>query len=199
MEAQSKKSRGLKLNPLAPAQSKRTFAFSGKTRNCIEHASISTPSLYILFRTFFKRFSEITKKGSRVWPQSRTNTPKWTLRVPKRSPRINKLSPKAPLRTKNMQNCPRRVAKWSRKCYTGVPRLPQMQERHKKMSKAIIKHENGPQSLENTQEHIDTNSQPTKQGNKWRHESANNQPNERTNTHIHTYTNKHPNNKTTRV
>ena len=29
MEARSQKIRGLNLNPLAPAQSKRTFAFSG--------------------------------------------------------------------------------------------------------------------------------------------------------------------------
>ena len=33
MQAQSKKSSGLDLNPLVPAQSKRTFPFSGKTRN----------------------------------------------------------------------------------------------------------------------------------------------------------------------
>ena len=38
MEARSQKIRGLNLNPLAPAQSKRTFAFSGKTLNSIEHA-----------------------------------------------------------------------------------------------------------------------------------------------------------------
>ena len=137
----------------------------------------------LLFCMIFEFFPETSKERSRVGPQSHKNTAKWTPVAPKRSPRINKLNPKAPLRTKSMQNCPRRVAKWSRKCCRGVPRPPQMQEKHKKMSKVIIRYENGPQSLENTQEHIDTNSQPTKQGHKWRHESANNQTNEQTPTY----------------
>ena len=37
MEARSRKSRGLKLTLFAPAKSKRTFAFSGKTWNSIEN------------------------------------------------------------------------------------------------------------------------------------------------------------------
>ena len=55
MEAQSKKSGGLNLNPLAPAQSKRTFAFSRKTQKIIGNASISAPffgSFLHLFRDF---------------------------------------------------------------------------------------------------------------------------------------------------
>ena len=102
----------------------------------------------------------------------------------KRKPRINKLNPKAPLRTKNMQNCPRRVAKWSRKCYNGVPRPPQMQEKHKKGVKSDNKVRKWAAKSENTQEHIDTDSQP----NKWRQESANNQTNEQTPTYTLTQT-----------
>ena len=55
MEAQSQKIRGLNLNPLAPAQSKRTFAFSGKTQKVMRNASISAPffaSFWHLFRDF---------------------------------------------------------------------------------------------------------------------------------------------------
>ena len=74
------------------------------------------------------------------------------------------------------------VLQWSRKAPSNARKT------QKKTSKVIIRHENGLQSLENTQEHIDTNSQPTKQGNKWRHESANNQTNEQTPTYTLTQT-----------
>ena len=55
MEARSQKIRGLNLNPLAPAQSKRTFAFSGKTQKIKRNASISAsffPSFLHIFRDF---------------------------------------------------------------------------------------------------------------------------------------------------
>ena len=58
MEAHSKKSSGLNLNPIAPAQSKRTFPFSGKTQNSIENDP-----------TFFEPFAEKSQKGSRVRPK----------------------------------------------------------------------------------------------------------------------------------
>ena len=137
----------------------------------------------LLFCIFFKTFREKPKKGSRV-PQDIKIHRNGPQRRQKRSLRINKLNPKAPLRTENMQNSEQRVAKWSRKCYNGVPTPPQMQEKHTKKSKMIIRHENGPQSPENTQEHIYTNSE----GNKWRHESANNQTNEQTPTYTLTQT-----------
>ena len=92
MEAQSQKIRGLNLNPLAPAQSKRTFAFSGKNIK-IQRKWIHFSSL---FHSFFETFRETSKKGSRVWPQGHKNTSKWTSRTPKRSPRINNLRPKVP-------------------------------------------------------------------------------------------------------
>ena len=97
------KSSGLNLNPLAPAQSKRAFAFSGKTRNSIEILSISAPFFSLLFCIIFEPFPETSKKRSRVGPQSHKNTPKWTPGAPKRSPRISKLRPKVPLSQKNLQ------------------------------------------------------------------------------------------------
>ena len=95
MEARSQKIRGLNLNPVAPAQSKRTFAFSGKTPKIPRNASISAP-FSDFFCTFFEIFREKPKKGSRVQPQGHKNTLKWTPRAPKRSPRINNLRPKVP-------------------------------------------------------------------------------------------------------
>ena len=66
MEAQSQKSRGLNLNPLAPAQSKRTFPFSGKNskthKKCIHFSS--------LFRFFFAPFSRLFGKSRKRGPGS---------------------------------------------------------------------------------------------------------------------------------
>ena len=62
MEAQSQKIRGLNLNPLAPAQSKRTFAFSGKTQKIIRNASISAPS-FVSFLYLFRNFLAKAEKG----------------------------------------------------------------------------------------------------------------------------------------
>ena len=62
MEAQSQKIRGLNLNPLAPAQSKRTFAFSGKTQKIIGNASILTP-FFASFLALFRDCSEKAEKG----------------------------------------------------------------------------------------------------------------------------------------
>ena len=74
------------------------------------------------------------------------------------------------------------VLQWSPKA------PPNARKNTKKVSKVIIMHENGPQSFENIQEHINTNRQPTNQGNKERHESANNQTNEQTPTYTLTQT-----------
>ena len=62
MEAQSQKIKGLNLNPLAPAQSKRTFAFSGKTQKIIGNASILA-SFFASFLALFRNFSEKAEKG----------------------------------------------------------------------------------------------------------------------------------------
>ena len=82
MDAQSDKMNGLNLNPLAPAQSKRTFPSSGKTRNTIENASIPAPffSPFLhLFQFFSRKIAKgvqgldpepekDTKMGSQGWP-----------------------------------------------------------------------------------------------------------------------------------
>ena len=65
MEAQSQKIRGLNLNPLAPAQSKRTFAFSRKTQKIIGNASILSPFV-ASFLALFRNFSEKAEKGVQV-------------------------------------------------------------------------------------------------------------------------------------
>ena len=62
MAAQSQEIRGLNLNPLAPAQSKRTFAFSGKTQKFIGNESISA-SFFASFLHLFRNFSGKTEKG----------------------------------------------------------------------------------------------------------------------------------------
>ena len=63
MEARSQKIRGLNLNPLAPAQSKRTFPFSGKTWKIIENTSISAP-FFSSFLTLFRGVSRKPEKGA---------------------------------------------------------------------------------------------------------------------------------------
>ena len=60
MEAQSQKSSGLNLNPLASAQSKRTFAFSGQ--KIMRNASISAPFV-ASFLHLFRDFSGKAEKG----------------------------------------------------------------------------------------------------------------------------------------
>ena len=62
MEAQSQKIRRLNLNPLAPAQSKRTFAFSRKTPTIIGNASISV-HFFGFFLHLFRDFSGKAEKG----------------------------------------------------------------------------------------------------------------------------------------
>ena len=63
MDGQKLKSSGLNLKPLAPAKSKRTFPFSGNTRNFIEKASISTPVLSP-FLTLLRGVSRKPEKGA---------------------------------------------------------------------------------------------------------------------------------------
>ena len=65
MEAQSKKSRGVNLNPLAPAQSKRTFTFSGEIRNFSEMHPFQLP-----FSFLFVPFSSLFKKSRARGPWS---------------------------------------------------------------------------------------------------------------------------------
>ena len=95
VEAQSQKIRGLNLNPLAPAQSKRTFAFSGKTQKNTGNASIASP-FFPSFSHLFQDFSGKAEKGVQGPAPAQKNTSKWTSRAPKQSPRIHNLRPKVP-------------------------------------------------------------------------------------------------------
>ena len=79
MEAQSEKSRGLNLNPLAPAQSKRTFPFSGKTRKIMENTSISAP----FFSSFLTVFRGVSRKPEKAAQDPATEPQKHTKMDPK--------------------------------------------------------------------------------------------------------------------
>ena len=79
MRAQTQKTSGLNLNPLAPAQSTRTFAFTGKTRNPKENVSI--PALFCSYCfNLFQSFSRKVEKEVQGRLQSHSNTPKWSQR-----------------------------------------------------------------------------------------------------------------------
>ena len=61
MEAKRHKINALNLNPLAPAQSKRSFPLYGKTRNSIKNASIPAPFFcpcWYLFRAFSRKVAK---------------------------------------------------------------------------------------------------------------------------------------------
>ena len=62
MEARSQKIRGLNLNPLAPAQSKRIFALSGKPQKIMRNAS-ALASFFAFFWRLFRNFSGKAEKG----------------------------------------------------------------------------------------------------------------------------------------
>ena len=175
MEAQSKKSKGLNLNPLAPAESKRTFAFSGKNLKfhwkCIHFSS--------LFLLFFVPFSSLFQKSRKRDPESgeravkiHQNGPQGP---PKRRPGINKLSPKV---HQVRKTCKIVEQGWQ----SGAPSAtmesqgtPKWKKITKLIQKLLIKHENVPQGAE---KHTSTHKpkQPTNQGNK----KQNNQTNEQT-------------------
>ena len=70
MEAQSQKTSGLNLNPLAPAQSKRTFAFSGKTQKIMGNAFISAPLFVFFFAPFSSLFQKSRKRGPVSGPRA---------------------------------------------------------------------------------------------------------------------------------
>ena len=99
MEAQSQKIRGLNLNPLAPAQSKRTFAFSGKTQKIIRNASISAP-FFASFLHLFRDFSGKAEKqvqGPSPGPQKHV---KMDLKGAKTQPKNQQSTPQGPTKYK---------------------------------------------------------------------------------------------------
>ena len=122
----------LDLNPVPPAQSKRSFgSFAWKSlkfhRKCFHSSSVFL-QLFAIFPVCFRK----VEKSSRVWPQSSKNTPKWIPRAPKWTPIVSKLSPNVLSSMKNLQNDPARVAKWSPKCATmesqGPPKARKSQK-----------------------------------------------------------------------
>ena len=99
MEAQSQKSSGLNLNPLAPAQSKRTFAFSRKTLKIIGNASISGlffGSFLHLFRDFSGK-AEKQVQGPFPGPQKHVKT---DLKGAKTQPENQQSTPQGPTKYK---------------------------------------------------------------------------------------------------
>ena len=79
METRSQKIRGLNLNPLALAQSKRTFAFSGKTRIPIEILLIPPP----FFSSFLTPFRSVSRKPEKGAQDAATEPQKHTKMDPK--------------------------------------------------------------------------------------------------------------------
>ena len=97
MDGQSEKNNGLNVNPLAPARSKRSFAFSGKTRNVIEHACIPA--------SFFPVFDTFVEKGVQGPAQG-------PFKYTKMDPKGAQTQLPSPTKYENMQNRPPRHAKW---------------------------------------------------------------------------------------
>ena len=177
MEAQSKKSRDLNLNPLAPAQSKRTFPFSGETQKIIEKASISAP-FFSPFLTLFRGVSRKPEKGAQG---------------PAREPQKHtKMDPKgAQTEPKNQQTERQGPTKYEKHVkmshqgwQSGAPSItmesqgpPKCKKSTKMVSRVLIRHEN---MLQRAEKHRHTWTQTTNEGNKGRHESANKQTNEQT-------------------
>ena len=179
MEARSQQIRGLNLNPLAPAQSKRTFAFSGKTRIPIEILLISPP-VFSSFLTLFRGVSRKPEKGAQgpaTEPQKHT---KMDPKGAQTEPTNQQTEPLGP--TKYEKHAKISHQEWQ----SGAPSVtmesqdpPKCKKSTKRSPKVRIRHENVPQSDE---KHTSTHrhQQPTNQRNKGRHESANKQANEQT-------------------
>ena len=99
IEARSQKIRGLNLNPLAPAQSKRTFSFSGKIQKIIRNAAISAPffaSFLLLFRDFSGK-AEKQVQGRSPGPQKHV---KMDLKGAKTEPKKQQSTPQGPTKYK---------------------------------------------------------------------------------------------------
>ena len=109
VETQSQEMSGLNLNPLAPAQSKRSFPLSGKTQNSIENASIPAP----FFCPFLYLFSSL-------FPKSRTRGPGSRPRVLKRH-------------QNGSQGCPN----GAQGSQNGAPRFPQVAKKRQMYAKGV--------------------------------------------------------------
>ena len=150
----------MNLNPVAPAQSKRTFAFSGKTRNVIGNASISTAffcSCLQIVRAFSRKvekrvqgaapepykYTKIDSKGAQKEPKNQQTEPQGPTKYEKHAtlsttsgkvePQVLQWNPRAPT-----------------KCKKNTITFP----------KVLVIHENVPQSAE---KHTSTQTQTTNQ------------------------------------
>ena len=81
--------------PLAPAQSKRTFAFSGKTRKSIERTSISA-SFFSPFFTLFRGVSRKTEKGAQGQAREPQKHTKMDPKGAQTEPRYQQTKPQGP-------------------------------------------------------------------------------------------------------
>ena len=146
MEARSQKIRGLNLNPLAPAQSKRTFAFSGKTQIPIEILLISPP----FFSSFLTLFRGVSRKPEKGAQDPATEPQKHTKMDPKGAqtePTNQQTEPQGP--TKYEKHAKISHQGWQ----SGAPSVtmesqgpPKCKKSKKRHPKVRIRHENVPQS-----------------------------------------------------
>ena len=185
MEAQSEKSRGPNFNPLAPAQSKRPFPFSGKTHNFIEQTSIPGP-FFSPFLTLFRGVSRKPEKGAQG---------------PAREPQKHtKMDPKgAQTEPKNQQTEPQGPTKYEKhtkishqEWQSGAPSLtmesqgpPKCKKSTKRSPKVRIRHENVPQGAENTHGPKQPTNQPTKETKGDTNQQTSKQTNKHSHTHLH--------------
>jgi len=119
MEARSQKIRGLNLNPLAPAQSKRTFAFSGKTQKIMRNASISA-SFFASFLHPFRDFSGKAEKQVQDPSPGPQKHVKMDLKGAKTEPKNQQSTPQGPTKFK----FPRPGARRRRRRSAAVPSAP---------------------------------------------------------------------------
>ena len=166
MEAQSQKNNGLNRNPLAPAQSKRIFAFSGKLEIPLKMHPFQLPCS-LLCSAIFEAFTEKSKKKSRVWPQSRKNTPNGPQGRPNGAHESANLAPRCNQVRKTCNSSQQRWQSGAPSVAIEPQTLQSARKTQTKIPKVLPKPEHVPQVPKNTQAHIDHKpKQPTKQGNK---------------------------------
>ena len=133
MEAQSQKIRGLNLNPLAPAQSKRTFAFYGKTLNSIEFLSISAP-FFFPFLYHFRAFSRnVEKEVQGRTPESYKYT-KMDPRGAQTEPKNQQIEPQGAAKSEKPTKLPSKGGTMEPQVLQWSPKTPQSTRKTQKKS-----------------------------------------------------------------
>ena len=181
MEAQCEKMNGLNLNPLAPAQSKRTFPFSGKARNSIENASIPAP-FFSPFLYLFRAFSRKVAKGVQGPDPEPEKDTKMRPKGVQMDSRGHKVKPQGTRKCKKSATCNPRGSKWSPRCNIGAQGPHKCKTHtHKKLTQITKKPTRRCPKESNKEEKPYDHKQPTNQRKKEGHKETNN----RTNTHTH--------------